>query len=453
MSKTDLLREKFQHELSDENKNILVEAFNTACKHALYAGNGVFLETFGLFTSVPEKKSLIALYKGNTLSRQVRLQNIQFQKCSELTSYIRERNEKIIEEKELCGIVLSKLPLNLQIEWRLEETREFVSGLIQSIKHDTISLGICRLVTSLGDFFSLHNRQGSNLDDWYAGSNIIFRSNCSRESFCEDCRVFERAVLQNTWELMECVYGKALHIFSINICKELKNLGFDLDLSYFKDGMELENIQVAVYANKNAKQQQLIYCTDGLRNLGMQAGHVGNEFVFQVAYDSDFRDSAKNSASKLDDILLPSWPKAVLLMGWIMLLNSKTKSVSEGAALSLKTSLCTDITQSRLSAVICTNYSLAKVELLSNEGPFNLINLLGITNEEYKLSENYAADILITLLKEKRLDQVTKLCRPNLLTKTSFLDMTDSGRENQVTTRPKDGRQAVVESNSTMAGD
>ena len=436
LPKKDLFREKFHHELSEENKIILVKAFVSSCKQILYSGQSIFLENFGILSPQTEKKQLSTIFNGNSIARQVKIQNITFQKCSELTSFVREKNQYIAEEKEFSEIVFSRLNLNLQIDWRLSRTREYLAGLIQAIKHDAISQGISKLVSEIGDFYTLHNRQGYNLDDWYAGANIIFISNCDRELSCEECKAFERPVLQSSWELMACLYGKAIHILNINIYKEIKALGFDLDRSYFGDNIEQESIQVAIFANKNSNQQQLIYCSEGLRNLTVD-NNSGNEFVFQVAYDADFRDSAKNSPDKLDDILLPTWPKTVLLMGWIMLQNSKSKSVKIGTSLSFNTKLCDELEQSKLTAVLSTPYALSRHEQLSNEKPFTYVNLLGITHDEYRLAENHSPDVLYALLKSKRSEQVTKLCRPNLLTKTTFLDLADGKVINSEKKAPK----------------
>lgn len=83
--------------------------------------------------------------------------------------------------------------------------------------------------------------------------------------------------------------------------------------------------------------------------------------------------------------------------------------------------------------------------MITEEGSFSFINLLGVTDDEYKLSENYSPDILLNLLKSKRMDQITKLCRPNLLAKTAFLDLNDSKiqktttQENTVNTDSRTG--------------
>lgn len=418
----DLLREAFTHEVSKESKPLLIAAIESSIKHFVMAEKPIYLEGFGIIKPTDEKTVQSVAEGDKNIQRSIKRRRLNFQKCSEITSFTRTDNPQLVEERDFAAAVFSHLPIDLQIEWDYSNTRKYLRGFFEFLKHETISQGTSKSISRIGDFYALHNRQGRNLNDWYAGSNIVFKSNFDREIACEECKVYEKPVLNDGWELLECLYGKPIYIFNFDPQREAKALGFELEPASTP-------VRIGVFSHKIGAQQQLIYCSEGMRHLAKDST-LGKELVFQVVYDADYRESAKNSSFKLDDMIVADWPKTVFAVGWVLL---KSSHLAVGSGFDLNEPLCPDLPTSRLSAVLATKFTQAPAEQMAVDGRFQYINLVGITDSEYRLAESHNVEHLVVLLRSKRLDQITKTGRISILFKTSFLDLPPSGmRQGQV---------------------
>ena len=426
--KRSFLREKFMHETKDSEKEIIASCLSKAILRFTSNGRPVFLKEFGIVLCKKQKTQRSSVYKNSSVVRTILKQTLDFQKCGELTSYHNEKFPNLVEEAELARVIYANLPMSLAIQWDFNILRSLLRGLIETIKHETITLGRCKRLPELGEFLSLHNRQGDKLSDWFAGADIILHSTFEDILECQNCNVFERPTVQNAWEIFEAMYGKPIHIFSLSIEDELKKIGYELP----QTELAKENskpFKIAIFDHKAGQNHQLVYCSDGLRNLALQntsrnkSKHVfGNELVFQVAYDNDFRESAKNDNNIHDDIVLPDWPRRVLALGWILMFEAATKTLKVGSGLSIGVPFCGKALNSHLTTAFATPLNSCGGEMLSNEGAFHYMNLLAISEEEAKFAETVSPHHLLYLLSHRKLDQVTKIGRASILSKTSYMD-------------------------------
>jgi Suppressor of fused protein (SUFU) len=436
-SSSALARENFVHSTSSEEKSVICRLLQEVIIELLCSHKAIYLEKFGLLAPVLSKINENIIFERKTLVRQSTLLSVEFHKCNELTNLHKEKFPEIIETPTLSRSLYARLPHKLLFKWDSKNTRNLLLGLIETIKKEVITLGICSRLSKIGEFTAIHNRQGETFKDWFAGADIFLNMAYEKIIESDNSIVFERPIVEDSWEICKALYGKPLHIFPLKIEKELEALGYELPKD-LKHSSSL-NIKVAIFENKIGSQIQLIYCTDGLRNLGLSikpkkdfAYSYGNELVMQIANDASFQESAKDNSIRHDDLLLPNWPKQILALCWLLMNGSSTKTLKIGAGISHGSSLSGNSLLSKLTTIFVTKYSKSCSEILSHEGPFYYLNITGITDDESQFAENYGTKRLISILKHKKLDQVFKIGRSSVLNKTSFIENHVKPLENNV---------------------
>jgi hypothetical protein len=282
------------------------------------------------------------------------------------------------------------------------------------------------LLPRLGDFFALHNRQGTSVIDWFAGADLFIRSAYRQTLFVEPTRLSARPILQSSWELLEAAYGPPACTLELDLLEQLTELGYDAEALQTGLADKDRKIPVGVYLRLEAPQA-LIYCTDGLRRLAAQAGAIrsGSELVFQLAL-----------ANQDHDGVVPDWPLRALALGWILIQTTKSKSIKVGAAIACDQPLIPN-GDSELHCVLATQFAAVKTEQLSADGAFSYVNLIGICRNEAEVAALHSVDHLFKLLEYKELDQCTKPNRSSIVARTYFeLPVKDCG-QNGACTAPK----------------
>ncbi|MDC0357416.1 suppressor of fused domain protein [Oligoflexia bacterium] len=421
-SKYLISREHFISSTSSKDRSILRKELCLAILFFLELDKPVYLHGLGILLPKINTKPTSHTYNNKVIVRKETIKTITFEKCYDLIAYYRNKYPDIVETKDLTRRIYPRLPLYMQIQWTERLLGAYVRGLIRSICDEIIVDGCSKQLAPIGDFFALHNRQGENMEDWFAGADIFLNPNYSAALYVGKPSVFERPRLHSAWELLEAAYGPPLGTFAVDVTKELTELGYDT--STFEDvtTAKEQRIPIAVFpgpSQGSAVTKTLIYCTEGLRTFTLEHASpsaLGNEFVFQLAADP--QQNARHPEQAFDQF--PLWPARPITMAWILMHSTKSKYVKPGLGLSCNHFLAKD-QSCNLTAIFTSIFALAKTPQLSSEGSFSYTNIVGITKDEAKVAEVYSPQYLLTLLKFRNYDQVTRLNRSSVVTKTGIL--------------------------------
>ncbi|RIL10226.1 MAG: hypothetical protein DCC75_04850, partial [Proteobacteria bacterium] len=232
------------------------------------------------------------------------------------------------------------------------------------------------------------NRQGRSESDWYAGADIFIRKRHCSASSIGPLQVFPRPSLDNAWEILRAAFGDPLALLDICPRTELGKLGLAEHLTEFHE--ELVPFKIAVfkdYGSEKAECGSLIYCSDGLRNLGIQhsqlRGHtsgIGCELVFQLRSDKN----SQSACQTLGSSAVPSWPSRALAMGWLLIQSSRSKLLEYGHGLS--SGLALDGSDNfPVRSIFSLPFQRISLPQGCHGGEFCYVNLVGITNGEAEL--------------------------------------------------------------------
>ena len=405
--------EWYQQQLTAEEQCDLESLFTEAVTDYLCDQRPVYLDGFGFCIPTLQAETATQIFADNLYLREETIRSLEFEKCAELTAFHRTKFPKLVEPKELCAKVYTKLPFPFSRSWAPRELSRLLSALIDQVRMEVIGAGFSTRLINLGTFYALHNRQGSTPRDWFAGADIFLCRSFRQTTRASAWRAVSAPVLQDAWELLEAAYGPAVAKLNLNLRKELTELGYDQrELK-----PDLSVVPVAVFFERSATDSScgtLVYCTNGLRQTGIKNSRekTGIEFVFQLPISEE---SGKVPRAKE----VPLWPLRPLTLGWILIQGRKSGTVKPGTALSCGVPLVKQF-DSEITTVFTTQFSRARQLQKSSEGDFSYVNLVGITEEELQVAEHSGADLLLDLLKHKKLDQSTKSTRSSVTIKSCF---------------------------------
>lgn len=410
-------REVYLKETNAAQRTALCTALNSVISTFLSKNRSIFLEGLGVLAPITTDKKASYIIGNFCAVRSETVRSVTFYKCDDSDAIDRKLYPDIVETAELAATCQLELPPVLCISWLEKDVRRYLRGLLKELKHQIVMNGHCNELESIGLFFALHNRQGDTPADWFAGSDIGLRPQFSQKLSVSSPSFFERPVLENSFELLEAAFGKPVLNFYVDLPAELAGLGYDLsDLSSDTSFGEAK-IPVAVFestANRPSGERVLIYCTDGLRTLGLShtaaENASGTEIVFQLALsDNDEIPGTQNTG-------IPTWVARPIAMAWILLQSSPKKSLRPGAGISCAVPLQPRF-DTDLDTIFLTPFSFVPGEVLSREGAFRYINVVGITQEEAAIARGLSQEYLSLLLKHKGLDQVTRSTRTSITKK------------------------------------
>ncbi|MCB0311312.1 MAG: suppressor of fused domain protein, partial [Bdellovibrionales bacterium] len=289
----------------------------------------------------------------------------------------------------------------------------YIAGFMHFLKEEVVVRGISEMLSEIGIFYALHNRQGNSFQDWYAGADIFIKTQYQPLVKVGKSRLVERPVFQSPWEVFQAAFGLELQSFEVHLPEELQKLdpetAAESDLS-----TQQGQIAVAIFDTKQTTRQGervLLYCTDGIRKLHGQDGHkriAGCEFVVQIAVTDESSD-------------FPVWPNRFLTLAWLLLESSKSKSIRPGTGLSLDVPL-TDTPESPFRTIYTTRFAKLPSEQLCTDGPFYYLNITGIFEEEAEILRSSSADHLTALLEHRNADQIFREERASIATKSELTD-------------------------------
>ncbi len=410
--------DEFLEITSSDDRDSLRHQLISALTACLDRESAIYLEGLGILFPHMEVKQRTRTLREKFLVHNDTVRSVRFEKCSELIPYHWEKFGRIVETRELVHSVYAELPLALKTRWTESEFRSIVRGYLSLVRREIVRRGFSHELSPVVDFFALHNRQGRTENDWFAGADIFVQPRYEQTLFIEPCVIKQRPCLESGWELLEAAFGKPCRIMTLDLVRELSNLGYDPRALDDAADVNMRSIPVAVF-ERPGTPHSLVYCTDGLRLLSRPAPETkevrpGNELVFQLSLPPG--EASCNEAAEI-----PDWPLRPLTMGWILMQSARSKTIRCGAGLSCDVPLIPD-SDTELRSIFATSFSCVRHEQLCLDRPFSYVNLIGITADEAAVAARYSPEFLLRLLEHRDLDQCTKPGRSSIVAKTGLLD-------------------------------
>ncbi len=417
-------KEQLLSETSEEVRNILRYELNSAISHFIQRDQPVYLEGLGILFSEIHNEQRSEATDGAYYVWSETFRTVIFEKCYDLIALHREKFADIAETRELVQWIYPRLPLYITSKWAERDVRRLLRAVIESIKQQVVTDGHSAQLTCVGDLFALHNRQGRAAAEWYAGADIFLHSSWNQIISASRKRAFERPELKSAWELFEAAYGPALATFDIFLPKELRDMGYDPSLLPTDHD---PHIRVAAFRNvaEGESNGTYIFCTDGLRKLGIlskRSKGFGNEIVFQLSQKG--ADAFVHGANEapIDVARRP------ITAAWMLLQSAPSRTLRSGAGLSVGAPLYgpsfnapkSGAPRCTVSTIFATPLQLVRGQQVSTEGLFCYINIIGIADDEAAIASKYSPEYLLSLLEHRKLTQVSSLSRPSLLARTEL---------------------------------
>ena len=404
-------------------------ALNTGLLYFINAERPVHLEKFGLLIpSLQEQCSSYEHEEKIVIRKEAKL-HVSFEKCTELIPYQREKFPSVVETQELVQYLYALLPLSMQIQYSEKMIRRLIRGLIQSIRNEVIVDGFSGQLSALGELFALHNRQGTEINDWFAGADILISNRIEMLRHASIQSHFRQPTLTNAWEIFEASYGDPLTHITIDLAEELGKLGYDKEFfeahySTSDTSSSETKLNIAAFLQPQKKLSTspvILFCTNGLRFQSPGETGLGHEFIFQLrVLDTDNVD-IKNADLKSE--LASSLPlaKRALTLAWILHQSFRQKTLTHGRGLSADMPLLSDAMRNKgsLSGIFLTRFTRIPYAQKCDSTSFQYLNVLGVTDDELRFSELRSSEHLSSLLTYKKLDQVTLPQRRSIFHKSN----------------------------------
>ncbi len=401
---------EFIIESSEEERRILNFGISSSITESVFDGRAVYLERLGIvFPSTRNRKrSTLEDRTFDLISETVVAP--EFEKCSELISYQRDRFKGIVDTKDLISIVKGKIAFF--VKWKDKKIDRYIRGFLALLRYEVIVYGYSERLSQLGIFYAVHNRQGKNDSEWIDGADIFLRTDL--EIVLESGRVgrYTRPVLASAWEPFEAQYGKPISYISLNIKEELRELGIEEnEISKILTNQQ-SPLEISVFKCTTESDDKLVFVTNGLRKLGIKSHGIGTELVFQIV---------PNRLTELGDIDFKNFSARSFALAWMLLVSGKDPAAPLGEGLSSDISLIKESANIGLTSILLTTFRMIESEQLTNEGKFNYICMTLLYSDEAKVIEDLGSTKIIALLERRGLDQVNRETRGSLFGKKGKL--------------------------------
>lgn len=416
----------FLIETSPDERALLRAQIIEALLYFLTRDQPVFLERFGILYPTRAMRKRTETHKNKNFLLNEKIRKADFEKCADLTDYHRKSFPKIVETPLLAKRIYAQLPLENQSKWSEKTVAAYLRTLIAAIRDEVAIDGFSSQLAPVGTFYALHNRQGIQVEDWFAGADIFVTSQYKDTLFAKEPRAYPRPILKNPAEPFEALHGEPLRTLRLDIRSELILLGYE-----HVDETDYEETEIGIDIFYNSLNNSLIACSEGFRKLSQDVAKensqqtgtgekpISSEVVFQLA--------KTDILTKANIRLI----RRVFTLAWMLVQGRPSKTLRPGLALCSERPLYDSSTrihknQNEIVGILATVFEPIQLVQETAETEFRYINVAGITAEEMKVAELYSADRLTQLLRFKRYHQLTNLSRPSVTHRTGLLQVTES---------------------------
>jgi hypothetical protein len=410
--------QEFDQEVDDLTRVKLLKCLGEAIIDLLRIEQAVYLDRLGLIYPSYRERSITDYRADCYTIEPVIERSASFEKCIAFDPAQRELYGEVVDFKELASLMQLKLRRE-GLHWNELETLRYLRGLARVLVEQLAMHGFTQKIPQLGTLLALHNRQGTTITDWFNGADIFLSS-----EYCEnipqgDVRTFSQPMLSDAFEPFTSLYGSALHTFRVSVARELQALGLDTEKLRQEVPSQQLSFSVAVFdtTEDNSTYRRLLYVSDRLRLLSPSSNTQTVPLPCELVAHIELGKDELDRTSAFPDIP-PRWPTKLFLLGWILIHSSPNQLARYGSGISLGAAL--DDSCSKLTTIILNNYSLVAGPQHTRSKNFNYLSLVGITEDEHLLAEQYSSRFLLSLLSRRNLDQTIRPSRSSILHRSSF---------------------------------
>jgi hypothetical protein len=364
-----------------------------ATLHFIERNRAVWFPTLGIFFPEVKTAAVIRHLGSRLVVQKETTRTANFEKCSELVAYQRERFPTVVELPELAERVFSKASETTRNQLSHRHVRGRLQSLISAVRRDVLNRGSSTLLPGLGTLYALHNRQGETEGDWYAGADLFIVDRYSRTLHVEPPTFLERPSFRDSFELLEAAYGIG------ELTDEVTVGEFPVRVKSFK----------IPATDKGTSSDRYLLATDGVRRLSKVDNAEPGELLLEL-----------QSVEGL------SWGRRLLVNLCKADQGHFAASVRKGTMIELPKaqhptlSPGTRRTSLPITTIIVAPFHRASAEHRCDDGVFTYRLLVGITADEAALSEKIGYAPLMAMLERRGHASATKLIRPSVLLRSCF---------------------------------
>ncbi|MEZ4754799.1 MAG: hypothetical protein R3A13_10920 [Bdellovibrionota bacterium] len=407
--KLDLHRgESYYSCLNFKEKAILAESLSLAISSAVLNGARVFLSGFGIFFPIEVQEKYPETNQTEVTIYQETSRSIGFEKCIDDDS-IQSRDSLLDWTKLANEVRNSSARLGLVIP-TLVESKGAINGLVADLRKEITLHGNSNLLSALGVFCALHNRQGNTEKDWFQGSDIFLCQTSKKSIAKELLKTTKLPVLNTAWEPLEAAYGSPINNFEIDLVQILDSLKFDTK-HLIDDQYGPTKISVAAFFKQDSNS--VIFCTNGLRSRARSNNPAENITGTEITMQLPVENLAEATLIAEED----SWITLPIALGWMLLHTSSSRTIKPSVAFSLDVPLKPN---SNLTAIFTSDFPLSPNQHLSKEGFFKYISITGICSDELASADSLSPTLLESMLKRRGLLTETRINRSSILRSTEL---------------------------------
>ena len=363
----------------------------------------VYLEGLGILYTITSTRKINQGLGEQTALRKETRRIIKFEKTYELLNFHKQKYNNITDTRELARNFCQELPAKTQASDYLDLISQQIKLFFNEMRSEILLRKVSRGLSQIGIFAG--TKFNVETPDWrekFARSEIFLLTQRPELIDYKDEFIFDTPRLNSAWEPLEGNFGPAIHNFELNLAVESENLGYDLKNFTAQLQPERLTLKIAVFYGQINSKSVWIYSSDGLRYFthDYHREQTATEICLQISGDSAEAP--------------PRWPADLFVLAWMALISNPGKTLKAGTAFELEDSSL--IPQSHnLRGLLLTKFRQITGACHSNTGSFTYLNLLGITESEILYANETSPHILMRILADKDMDQLTKTNRKILI--------------------------------------
>lgn len=360
---------------------MLVVEMARVCK----AGIPVYLPRLGFIVPTLGTAQKYYLTGGTSYLRNETIRSIEFEKCDDPDHAPEHVSKDFIELHYLAERIHTRLQIKDQTWVSQNDVRLLLEKLVLHFKEQLLNDGVSPFLGQLGHLIALHNRQGRDSRDWFAGADMFLSSPPRWLASVSECKKAQRPVLEYAWEPYEAHFNSKPDSIE-----------------------EFENMRIALFQREHPGKKGefvLTYVTDGFRHITPSENNPARrlELIFQLL-------------SPNPDAETPVWP-VELITELAKVWDQRTKCIDLKHAIAHGSDI-------ELDSLLVIPNMLMPYEFLTNNGSFRFKTLTGITNDEADFARQYSPLLLQSVLERRGLAQVTKTTRGSVLRRSFVAGVT-----------------------------
>ncbi len=369
---------------------------------SLGRGTAVYLESFGIIFPEVNSRTVVETLNTKLCTRIEGQRSAKFEKCYDLIQLHRERFGSILEGRLLFSAIKKHLSYQGLTD---REIHRNLRSYIKNLRDDVINNGYSEALPNVGRFVALHNRQGANFGDWFAGSDIFLQSSY-RHTLMSGTPLFSnRPILTHAWDALTSKFGKPIKTYELVLDSALQP--FTQAPSTISE--RALSPQVAVFAQQEEDVTRFTFATDGMRLLGNCKNGLGTEFLFS------FEQRLGDWCFLIDDVI--EMARRPLSLAWLLAAGSEDDSLKIGTCLECSSKVFPK-SSGDITAVLCQPPMICQHVHMTSDRQFRFLQLVGVTGDEAQICERVGYGHLASILEYRGVHEVTKPSRTSIISRT-----------------------------------